>query len=36
MAGIIHALRTIFPSIIHSGGGGGGGGYIKWNGPKNA
>ena len=26
MAGIIHALRTIFPSIIHSGGGGGGGG----------
>ena len=25
MAGIMHALRAIFPSIIHSGGGGGGG-----------
>ena len=23
MAGIMHALRAIFPSIIHSGGGGG-------------
>ena len=33
MAEIMHALRAIFPSIIHSGGGGG---YIKWNGPKHA
>ena len=29
MAGIIHALRTIFPSIKHSGGGGGGGGTLN-------
>ena len=32
MAGIMHALRAIFPSIIHSGGGGGvrgGGGTLN-------